>query len=158
MKSTLTKLMACLLVTSFVAGCSTNTQKENTLVGAGTGAVAGGLLGSLAHGAGAGWVVAGGAIVGAVIGGLIGHNMDSSDNHQVSTALNTYPANQPMKWENKKSKVKFRFTPTSPMMTYNGNPNCRKYDAVVYSNGKVIKSDGIACKQPNGKWASVKSM
>ena len=73
MKNVLMKLVLGFLIVGLVVSCSTNTRQENTLVGAGTGAVAGGLLGSLATGAGSGWVIAAGAVAGAVAGGLIGH-------------------------------------------------------------------------------------
>ena len=87
MKRIFTQLLIFVLGFSLVA-CSSNTQNENTGIGAVTGAVLGGLAGS-AIGQGTGKVVAVGAgiVAGALLGGYIGHSMDSSDNTRSGTCL-----------------------------------------------------------------------
>lgn len=150
---TMVALAACL--TSLVA-CSTNTQTQNTAIGAGTGAVAGGLLGSLASGAGSGWVIAGGAVVGALIGGYIGHSMDSSDSSQMNTAMDKNSINEPSNWENKKSGAWYKVVPTSGFITYKGDPYCRHYVAYAKHHGKTVKTKGIACRMKDGMWKQVR--
>jgi len=155
MKQTLMKLTIIALIVSLSA-CSTNTQKENTVVGAGTGAVIGGLAGSLAKGAGSGWVIAAGAVVGALVGGVIGHNMDSTDTNYMNVAMNNNAAHQPTKWKNEKTGASYEIMPTTGMITYKGNHNCRKYVAYGKMDGKVTKTHGIACRMDKDMWQQVK--
>lgn len=155
MNKIVSMIAAATLVVS-VTSCSTNTQNENTAIGAGTGAVAGGLLGSLASGAGSGWVIAAGAVAGALIGGYIGHSMDSSDTSHMSTALDKNSINEPSNWTNDKTGVWYKIVPTSDIMAYKGNPNCRHYVAYGKKDGKTTKTSGIACRMNNGMWQQVK--
>lgn len=158
MKKMITYLVLFLSIFSLV-GCSTNTRSENTGIGAGTGAIVGGLAGSL-FGQGTGKVVAVGlgAIAGALIGGTIGHNMDSSDCQQTYTTLNHNTPNKSKHWTNKKTGTQYTVTPTSNMMTYQGNPNCRTYNTTsITSDGKTQTVNGTACRQSNGTWQEVKS-
>ncbi len=150
MNNIFTKVAIAAVVVSLTA-CSTNTRQENTLVGAGTGAVVGGLAGSI----GGGWAIAAGAVVGAVIGGVIGHSMDSSDSAHVATAMNDTSVNQPVSWQNSKTGMWYKVVPTSGMMTYQGNPNCRHFAAYSKHHGKTVKTTGIMCRMTNGMWQQV---
>lgn len=156
MKHLLLKASILALSVNLVA-CSTNTQSENTGVGAVTGAVVGGLAGSLIGG-GTGKVVAvgAGAILGAVVGGMIGHSAESSDHSQTYSALNDYNSNQPTTWTNKKTGVTYTVTPTSGRITVHGNPNCRRFVAQATENGHTKRTRGIACRQSNGAWVTVR--
>lgn len=155
MKQAMTKLTLAACIVG-LAACSTNTQNQNTAIGAGTGAVAGGLLGSLASGAGSGWVIAAGAVVGAVVGGVIGHSMDHSDTNHIDTALNNNAVNQPSKWQNDKTGNSYQVTPTTGFITYKGNPNCRRYVAQAQHNGKTSTTKGLACRVDNGTWKQIR--
>lgn len=138
-----------------IAGCSTNTQGQNTGLGAVTGGVVGGVAGAALGGGAVG--VAAGAIAGAVIGGFIGHNMDYTDQSRMNSALNDNRRDQATTWTNSKTGTTYRFVPTSRYMMVNGNPNCRKYYAVAkMSNGHKHKVYGVACRQADGTWQSVK--
>lgn len=155
MKQTLLKLTLIAMVISLTA-CSTNTRDENTAVGAGSGAVIGGLVGSIAKGAGSGWVIAAGAVVGALIGGVIGNNMDSSDSSHINATMNNNDINQPSNWTNTNSGTWYKIVPTSGVMTYKGNPSCRHYVAYAKVNGHTTKTRGIACRMDNGMWQQVR--
>jgi surface antigen len=155
MDNTMTKLTLIALIFSLTA-CSTNTQEQNTAVGAGTGAVVGGLVGSLARGAGSGWVIAAGAVVGAVIGGILGHSMDSTDNANINTALDKNSINEPANWTNDKTGVWYKIIPTSDVMVYHGNVYCRHYVAYGHYKGKMVETKGIACRNEAGMWQQVK--
>jgi surface antigen len=155
MKRIIMKLSVLALITSLTA-CSSNTRDQNTAVGAGTGAVAGGLLGSIAKGAGSGWVIAAGAIVGALIGGAIGSSMDSTDNTSANNALDNNAINEPSNWTNTQTGSWYKIVPTSEPFTYRGNPNCRNYVAYAKRHGKTVESRGMACRLENGMWQQVK--
>lgn len=157
MKKIITNAAIVACIASLTA-CSTNTQEQNTVIGAGTGAVAGGLLGSLATGAGSGWVIAAGAVVGGLIGGAIGYNMDNSDTTHVNSAMDENDINEPASWQNGQTNNWYKIVPTSDVFTYQGHEECRKY--VAYGKGKhhhkTVKTQGIACRMDNGMWKQIK--
>ncbi len=139
-----------------LTGCSSNTQQENTTVGAVTGAVAGGVAGTF-FGAGTGRAVAVGigAVAGALFGGWVGHEMDHSDNSSTFHAMDKNAANHPFTWKNKKTGARYTVKPTSNVMTYNGNDYCRQYETSASMSGKTQSSSGVACRQANGSWKVV---
>lgn len=156
MKKILMNVLIFLLGTGLVA-CSSNTQNENTVLGAASGAVAGGLAGS-AIGAGTGNAVAigVGAVTGAIVGGVVGHSMDHSDNTRAYRIMDYNPTNKQETWQNKKTHSSYTVKPTSNMLTINGNPNCRKFTTMGVIDGKASEEmSGTACRQPNGTWKAV---
>ncbi|MDR3490721.1 MAG: glycine zipper domain-containing protein [Gammaproteobacteria bacterium] len=154
MKHTISRLTIIALMITLTA-CATNTREQNTVIGAGTGAVAGGLLGSLATGAGAGWVIAAGAIVGGLVGGYVGHSMESSDDVHMTMAMDHNAINQPSHWKNDKTGVWYKIVPTSGVFAYKGSTYCRHYVAYGKYEGKTTKTKGIACRS-NEKWQQVR--
>ena len=133
-------------------GCSSsNTQNENTGIGAVTGAVIGGVAGS-AFGAGTGQAVAigVGALAGALIGGVIGHSMDSTDNRQLCNTMENNPTNKPHHWKNQKTGAQYTMVPTSKVIAYDGNNTCRQYRSTAVIDGKQETSSGIV--MPSVKW------
>lgn len=152
------KLLACLVVCSasagLVTGCSTNTQSQNTGMGAVGGAVVGGVASGLLHGNPVAIGVS--AIAGALIGGYIGHSMDSADRANASTAM-ANATNMPSHWTNPKTGITYHITPTSGLMTVNGNKYCRTYVATAVVKGKKHVNHGTACQQSNGSWMMMKN-
>lgn len=140
-----------------LSGCATNTQSDNTTLGAVGGAVLGGVAGSFI-GQGTGQIVAigAGAILGALLGGTVGHSMDHSDQVQSYKAMNN-DTNQSAKWTNKKTSTHYTMTPTSDYFTVNGNPDCRNYHFVKKHEGAVDSYDGTACYRSDGSWYSVQT-
>lgn len=135
-----------------LAGCSTNTQTENTVLGAGTGAVVGGVGAALFHANPAAIAVT--AVAGAVVGGLIGSSMESSDHTTMSKAM---ASDRTTTWTNTKTGTTYTVIPSRHMMTYHGNPNCRRFQAIaMMRDGKRHKTSGIACVQSDGSWKEVK--
>jgi len=157
MKQLLTNV-AILISASMLAlvGCSSNTQNENTGIGAVAGAVVGGVAGS-AFGGGTGKVVAVGvgAVAGALLGGWMGHSMDHSDNSSMCHALDNNHVGQPSSWKNRKSGARYTMRPTSDVMSYNGNNTCRKFEITGVMDDKKDTTNGIACKNSNGTWNTV---
>lgn len=155
MKQIITKLTLVAVIASLTA-CSTNTQEQNTMIGAGTGAVAGGLLGSIAKGAGSGWVIAAGAVVGALVGGVIGNSMDSSDCMQASSAMSDNAIDQPANWQNNQTGNTYKIVPTSGYFKYHQYQSCRHYIAYGKSHGQAVETKGIACRMDDGMWKQVR--
>lgn len=154
MKSLFVKV-AIIVMSIALVGCSSNTQRENTTIGAVTGAVAGGLVGSTIGGGTGKLIAVGvGALAGALLGGEIGKNMQSTDNDNMSQALSNNPSGKTSTWKNQKTGARYSMTPTK-MMVVNGNKNCRQYQARVSMNGKLQVVNGVACLDQNGKWQTV---
>jgi surface antigen len=155
MKKLIAGMTIIIASTSFIAGCSTNAQKENTGVGAVSGAVIGGVGAAALH---ANPVAIGvTAVAGAIIGGVIGNHMDSTDTNGVYTTMDKNATNMPSHWTNPKTGVTYRIVPTSDMMTVGDNPNCRSYRATAVMNGKKHSNYGVMCRQANGTWMVTKS-
>lgn len=148
--------IAILFMSMVMVACSSNTQSENTTIGAVAGALVGGGAGAfIGQGTGKVVAVAAGAIAGALIGGAIGHSMDSSDNAQFCNTMNKCPANKARHWRNKKTGNRYTVIPTSSQMAYQGNNNCRTYQSTAYIDGKKEVTQGTACRQDNGNWQTV---
>lgn len=156
MKNIFVKL-SCLFASScLIISCSTNTQNQNTAVGAVGGAAVGGGVAALAHASGG--VIAGAAVVGALVGGLIGHSADSADKSHMNSSMNHTPTNKASYWKNKKTGVTYKVVPTSNVMSYNGNNTCRTYTATTtMMDGKTEQVNGTACRQANGTWQAIKA-
>jgi surface antigen len=144
-----------------MAGCAGSPDgstgpKENTgtLVGAGTGALIGGAIGS---GGGVGSTVAGvaiGAGLGALIGNRIGASLDDEDKRRAydaqMDALERGPSGAPVSWKNPDSG---RYGSIVPGPAYaNAGRNCRSYTHTIYVDGRPETSRGTACRNGDGTW------
>ena len=148
--------VAILFMSISLVACSSNTQNENTTIGAVAGALIGGGAGSLiGQGTGRVVAVAAGAIAGGLVGGYIGHSMDSSDNAQFCECMNNNPPHKPHHWKNKKTGARYTVIPTSTQVSYNGNNNCRTYETTAWIDGKKQATQGTACRQNDGTWQTM---
>ena len=97
-----------------LAGCSTNTQHENTT----------------------------------------GAGLASNDSNAMQNAMNnkTYRSSE---WINPQTGTRHAITPTSNVMAYKGNADCRKYHASDRISGRTQTVDGVACRQSDGTWRTV---
>lgn len=157
MKTSLFNLTILAITSMFViAACTTNTQKENTAIGAVAGAVLGGAAGS-AIGSGTGQLIAMGvgAVAGGLLGGAIGNNMESSDSRKMNNTLDHNDTRKTSKWTNKNSHIQYSMTPMSAHMAYKGYENCRKFYGTITADGKMQTVNGMACKQDDGTWKAV---
>ncbi len=152
MKKLLTSLT--LATTLAVTACSTNTQNENTGLGAVTGAAVGGLgIGAAGGNAAA---IGLGIVGGALIGGFIGNKMDSSDTATSNEAMHSNGTNQTRSWVNSRTGTAYTMTPTSGLFTVKGNSNCRKFHiTATMKDGKTRSHYGTACLMKDGKWHSI---
>jgi len=147
------KIISTLIILIFSAnliGCSSNTRNED--VGTVSGAVAGGLLGSLVGG-GNGRVLAigAGALAGAFLGNAIGKSMDEQDRMKMTRALDNNNAGQPAYWKNANTGSTYKVTPTKNV-SVGGNKYCREYQTIATINGQQQRMYGTACRQPDGSW------
>lgn len=150
----LSTVLAVTLACSSMVGCSTNTQGQNTGIGAITGGVVGGLAGAAIGG---GWAVGIGAVAGAVLGGYIGHSMDHTDQVRMNNAMSNNSVDQPTVWTNPKTGVTYRIVPVSGPITVGNNHDCRRYYTVAVNHGKNHRVYGTACRHSDGKWYTVKT-
>jgi surface antigen len=154
MKDALIKAAILATSISLVVSCSsTNTQGENTTLGAVGGAVVGGVAGAAVGG---GAAVAVGIVGGALVGGLIGNSMDHSDYTQTTYALNNTTHHKSYYWYNRSTGTRYTVIPTSKSMAMYGYAHCRKFTVISNVNGNKHTSHGVACRNPNGSWSPIK--
>jgi surface antigen len=90
------------------------------------------------------------AFAGTVIGGSIAPNMDSQDLHVAGLALTDAGTQQPTRWHNADTGFEYVLVPTATFQGPDGP--CRKFSMVASRNGSPQFADGIACRQPDGRW------
>jgi len=153
MKQALIKSVILVASACLVVSCSSsNTQNENTGIGAVTGAVVGGVAGAAVGGGGA---VAAGIVGGALVGGLVGHSMEHSDYKHADYALTHTPKHKAHHWKSKNGTT-YTVMPTSEAKKMYGHSHCRSYTMTAHMNGKSEKVHGVACRKADGKWENIK--
>lgn len=124
-------------------GCETTSNKDASTA---FGALIGGLLGSqIDDNETRGALI--GALVGGVVGRMIGDYMDESDKRKLAETLEETPQGRMVSWRNDQSGNQFEVTPTSNFYAQDDR-QCRKFDQVVYVDGRREVMEGIACKEP----------
>jgi len=130
----------------------TNTKQ---ILGTGSGALIGGVLGSkVGGGSGQLWATGAGALAGALIGGEIGKSLDSADQKYASEAVyqaQTAPVGEPISWNNPQSGNYGTITPVKDGYSASGK-YCREYQQTIYVGGRQETAHGQACQQPDGTW------
>ncbi len=122
------------------------------LLGSLLGGATGGFLGSkVGDGRGQLAAVAGGALLGFLVGGSIGRTMDEVDQHCIGQALEHASDGQTITWNNTQSKAQYQVVPTRTVQASDGR-YCREYTATAVINGRIEKTYGKACRQPDGSW------
>ncbi len=150
-------MMVC--STFALSGCETLQGTGNKqLIGAGSGAVLGGLLGSkVGNGSGQLWATGAGAIVGALVGSEIGKSLDKVDRMEMSNAVGeaqTAPIGEPISWNNPESGNYGEVVATKDGYSASGR-YCREFQQTVYIGGQEEAAYGTACQQPDGSWQIV---
>lgn len=125
------------------------------IVGTGTGAVLGGLLGStIGEGSGQHWAIGAGVLLGALVGSEIGKSLDQADmayaNQANSKAYNA-PIGETISWNNPDSGNNGTVTPTKDGYSESGK-YCREFQQTIYVGGKAESAYGTACRQSDGSW------
>lgn len=155
-KIVLASLMAAALATT---ACDTlNNRGNKELIGGGTGAVLGGVLGSqVGGGSGRLWATGAGVLLGALAGSEIGRSLDKADMAYAEQANNraySAPVGETITWNNPQSGNYGSVTPTKDGYSASGR-YCREYQQTVTVGGKAQSAYGTACQQPDGSWEIV---
>jgi surface antigen len=131
-------------------------ENTGTLLGAGTGALAGAAI----AGGGTGSRLAGAAIgglVGGLIGNRIGAALDDEDKRRAYTAqmdaLEHGRSGAPVSWRNPDSG---RYGTVVPGPAYKeAGRDCRSYTHNIYIDGKPQTARGTACRNTDGTWTPI---
>lgn len=154
-------LMIMMASTLGLTACESMPNGSNTkqVIGTGSGALIGGILGSkVGGGSGQLWATGAGALAGALIGSEIGKSLDRADQQYASQA--NYQAQnakigETISWNNPESGNYGTVTPVKDGYSSSGR-YCREYQQTVYVGGKQESAYGTACQQPDGSWEIVK--
>src|SRR5690606_29591256 len=124
-------------------------------IGAGGGALAGGLLGSQIGSGGANAVAtAAGALLGGFLGAEIGRQLDEADRREAAEAFGRAaegPTGQTVVWRNPDSGNYGSVTPTGGIYA-EGDRSCREYRSTATVGGQTETRTGVACRRPDGTW------
>ena len=157
------KNFVCILLITAMVGltaCENMQGRGNKeLIGGGTGAILGGVLGSqIGGGKGQLWATGAGVLLGALAGSEVGRSLDKADiayANQANTSAHTAPIGQQIKWNNPETGNYGTVTPTRDGYSSSGR-YCREYQQTVVVGGKSQSAYGTACQQPDGSWEVVK--
>lgn len=155
-------MMTVMVMSMFMLGACDTLQNHGNkeLIGAGSGAVLGGLLGSrIGDGNGQLWATGAGALLGTYLGSEIGKSLDRADKQYMSNAVQgaqSAPLGEPISWSNPDSGNSGDVTPTKDGYTDSGK-YCREFLQKIYIDGKEESAYGVACQQPDGNWKIVNS-
>ena len=149
-------LAAVALMAVALTGCqSMQGQGNKQLIGTGSGAVIGGLLGSqVGKGSGAMVGVGVGTLLGALIGSEIGSSLDKADLAYANQAQNQAyraPVGESVSWNNPDSGNYGTITPTREGKSTSGR-YCREFSQTIYVEGRQQTGYGTACQNPDGTW------
>lgn len=151
-------MMVCAV---FALGACQSTQGRGNkeLIGGGSGAVIGGILGSkVGGGSGQAWATGAGVLIGALIGSDIGASLDSADRgyaKQANTRAHSAPVGETISWNNPQSGNYGTVKTVNDGYSSSGR-YCREYQQTVVVGGKEEAAYGTACQQPDGSWEIVK--
>ncbi len=129
-------------------------------VGAGAGAILGGIAGSnIGDGSGQLWATGAGALIGALVGSEVGKSLDRADRMYLQNAnqqAQTAPIGETITWSNPESGNYGAVTPVRDGRTGSGR-YCREYEQVIYIGGEKKTGIGQACQVPGtDDWEIVK--
>jgi surface antigen len=128
------------------------------LIGGGSGAVLGGLLGSqIGDGSGQMWATGAGVLLGALVGSEIGKSLDRADMAYANRAQQraySAPVGETISWSNPESGNYGTYTPTREGRSTSGR-YCREYNQTINVGGRQQQAYGQACQQPDGSWQIV---
>lgn len=139
-------LSSVLVAGAFVSGCATQRVATSRHPQAAPATVAG----QLRDGADGSVTIVPHAFAGTVIGSSIAPNMDSEDLHVAGLALTDAPTRQSTRWHNADTGFEYVLVPTATFQGPDGP--CRKFTIVASHNRGPQFADGIACRQPDGRW------
>ena len=153
MKNLLTVILSLSLILGLMS-CSSNTPRQNQVVGATAGAGAGAALAANSGPSPGPITVLGvSTIIGGIIGSTYSDPMESSDR---AKALQSIAEGKPASWQNPATKTTFKIFPAPQYVTFEGNTCCRQFAATeTNADGYTRKIFRTACKSSRGNWGLV---
>lgn len=147
------------LSTLALTACETIDGAGNKqLIGTGSGALIGGILGSkIGDGSGQLWATGAGALLGALLGSEIGKSLDKADRQYAANAnyeATKAPIGEPVSWSNPETGNHGEVVATREGYSSSGK-YCREYQQTIYVGGREESAYGVACQQPDGSWQIV---
>lgn len=137
-------IIVILIMLAVLSGCATSR---------GTGAAAGGLagagIGAAVTGGGAAGIIVGG-LLGAVVGSEVGRSLDERDRRHVYDSLEHSRSGHRSTWTNPDTGGRYAVTPRKAF-TNNSGRVCREFVLTSDEYGNPVT--GVACRQPDGRWA-----
>lgn len=157
MKKTLLMLTMASVMT--LGACESMQNAGNKeMIGTGSGAILGGILGSkVGKGNGQLWATGAGVVVGALMGNSIGSSLDKADMTYANRAnqrAHSAPIGEKITWNNPESGHSGSITPVRDGKDTSG-AYCREYQQTVIVGGQEQSAYGTACQQPDGSWKVV---
>jgi len=124
-------------------------------IGAGTGALLGGLAGSQVGGGSGRLVATGvGALLGTLVGSELGKSLDKADMAYAQSAnqrAHSIPVGQTVQWNNPDSGNSGAVTARRDGYSSSGR-YCREYEQAITVDGRQEKAIGTACQNTDGTW------
>ncbi len=154
--------LICALPMAGITGCDTVEDKtglnQETQIGAGAGAAAGGVLAAIA-GANPAWIAAS-AVLGAVAGGFLGEYLSREDAEKHAenqySSLQTLQEGGRSRWTNPDTGNSGSTTVTEVFTMADGT-QCKNFTETIDTGEHTINESGTACKAPGGEWEVRKS-
>lgn len=155
-----TVLSLCALSMIGLSGCQTlQDQGDKQLIGTGSGAILGGLLGSqVGGGSGRLWATGAGVLLGGLLGSEIGASLDKADMayaNQANTRAHTAPVGEVISWSNPETGNSGRVVPVKEGYSQTSGDYCREYQQTIIVGGEEQSAYGTACRRPDGSWEVV---
>ncbi|PCK00383.1 MAG: hypothetical protein COA45_00965 [Zetaproteobacteria bacterium] len=152
-------LLMMVVSTFGLSACENLQTKGNKqLIGAGSGALIGGILGSkVGGGSGQLWATGAGVLLGALVGSEIGKSLDKADRQYMSQAtydVQSAPVGETISWNNPESGNSGDVVATKDGYSASGK-YCREYQQTIYVGGREESAYGTACQKPDGSWEIV---
>ncbi|MFK7838780.1 MAG: RT0821/Lpp0805 family surface protein [Bdellovibrionales bacterium] len=150
-------LSAAMIAALGLGGCETARQNGvgKQEVGALSGAVIGGILGSkVGGGNGQLWATGAGAVIGGLLGSEIGASLDRADMAMLNDAslrAHSAPIGERVSWNNPDSGNYGTVTPKREGKSSYGR-YCREYEQEIFVNGRSETAVGSACQNNDGTW------
>ncbi|NCT40339.1 MAG: glycine zipper 2TM domain-containing protein [Alphaproteobacteria bacterium] len=152
-------LIPLMIAALSLGACETMQQSGNKQkIGAVSGAVVGGLLGSkVGGGSGQLWATGAGAIIGGLLGSEIGNSLDRADMVYAANAserAHSAPVGETISWSNPESGHSGSITPVREGKSTAGR-YCREYEQEIRVDGRRETAVGQACQNSDGTWQVV---
>jgi surface antigen len=126
-------------------------QCHSQAVGSVVGGIVGGALGNqIGKGNGRTAATIGGAVAGVLVGGEVGRRMDAADQACVGQVLEVAPVGRRVQW----AEGQANYVVVPGQVAYRKGSYCRPYTLEMKTDRGWERTQGTACRRPDGVWVS----